>query len=144
MLLCCEILGSHHGKCPCVTLYVGLGGLKSPRCHIHCRVTAGKLLHIKTHIGQTSPQKVSQSRSVCPFHVYHILVIGDTQFIEVFVVGFGTRGLPHIKYQLEPEIHAHLQGNTREEVTPFSPFSRRPSGHPTCLVAWPTLCRLNR
>lgn len=83
------------------------------------------------------------------FHVYHILFIGDTQLVEVFVIGFGTDGLPHIKPQLKPqtrdhlERHKHTAGWKEVEVfpLPFPPSCRSVS---TCLVAGPTLWRVNR
>lgn len=46
---------------------------------------------------------------VIRFHVYHVLFIRDTQLVQVFVIGFGADGLPHIKPQNVPETCDHLE-----------------------------------
>lgn len=40
---------SHQRQFPICTIQVGVWDLKSPRCHIHCRVTVSVLLHTHTH-----------------------------------------------------------------------------------------------
>lgn len=66
-------------------------------------------------------------------HLYRVLLIGDTQIIEVFVLGLGAGGLLHIKPQLEPETRHHLQGHRRTASTQEAADTSPPHTHTSSL-----------
>lgn len=46
------------------------------------------------------------------FQAHHVVIIGDTQIVQLFVFRLGTSAFPHIKAHLEPETCYNLQEHT--------------------------------
>ena len=148
---------SHRGQLPWLTLYLCLGGLKSPWRYIHCWVTVGKLLqtsiHTERHIRLVNRHITSAVGWALMSCLPHSPRQGHTGGWDLCVRPWhswsSSYQISACTWNRRPPTGTHTEGwrkRNRFFLSPDIPPTSLSSCHPvpTCLVAWWTLLKANR